>query len=521
MNNIKLNEAANVSSLSRDSKGKKWEDYDTIVCLDGTVINMQKLIFEQAKAKAALIHLENMFATFANKLEPVYTFHIETQATDGVHLLINPQFTNSLTFEEKVFLMAHECMHCVLDHMRRGKQANHDPEQSNIAADYEVNQTLVDIGLFQDATIKKLHGLIDSKYSGWSYEHIYDDKPKMPNMPKQSQGGQGGQGQQGSNQGNSGNGGDNSNGQNQQNQNGQGSQNQGGQGQSQQDGRGEGNQGVVRPEDCAPLGSGNQTCPMPGGFVDPKEGNNIADAEGYATGPTSADAISSDWKNAATKEAQKHQGRGTVKGLCEKILGIWLTGTDWKKKFRKIIGRSLNTQDRRQAFANKNKLASFNSISRTDKDKYDCVDYITIFADVSGSISDEELRYMLSEVYQIAWQFKPEVLVLCQFADQIVDKQVFKSFDEYKRYSKIATKKGSGGTDIKCGWDLMRTDKIFKHSSSELVIIITDGYLEQYKRDTKKMNNLCWAVVDNTSFQLKYPDARTSVVYLTHKDLKK
>ena len=31
----------------RDSKGKKWEDYDTILCPDGEIIDMQKLLEEQ------------------------------------------------------------------------------------------------------------------------------------------------------------------------------------------------------------------------------------------------------------------------------------------------------------------------------------------------------------------------------------------------------------------------------------------------------------------------------------------
>lgn len=168
------------SRLGRDRNGKRWEDYDTIKCPNGEIIDMNALTQEQAKAKAALIHLEPMFAQFANILKIVYTFHIKTQATDGYHLFVNPQFTAKLTFEEKVFVMAHECMHCVLDHMRRGRQAGHDHKKSNIAADYEVNQTLVELGLFKEATIRKIRGLIDKKYANWSYERIYDDNPQGP-----------------------------------------------------------------------------------------------------------------------------------------------------------------------------------------------------------------------------------------------------------------------------------------------------------------------------------------------------
>ena len=39
----------------RDKNGKKWEDYDTIVCPDGEIIDMQKLLDDQNRAKAALL----------------------------------------------------------------------------------------------------------------------------------------------------------------------------------------------------------------------------------------------------------------------------------------------------------------------------------------------------------------------------------------------------------------------------------------------------------------------------------
>jgi predicted metal-dependent peptidase len=197
--------------LGRDSSGKRWEDYETIKCPDGQIIDMDKLIQEQAKARAALVHLEPMFAAFVNKLNIVYTFHIKTQATDGCHLFVNPQFTANLAFEEKVFVMAHECMHCLLDHLRRGKSAGHEHFKSNIAADYEVNQTLVDLGLFKDSTIKRIGALLNPKYSGWAFERIYNDNPggqgnqnnnnsKEAQQAEKNQGDPGGQGNKNSNQ---------------------------------------------------------------------------------------------------------------------------------------------------------------------------------------------------------------------------------------------------------------------------------------------------------------------------------
>lgn len=205
----------NVSWMGNDGNGKKWEDYDTIKCPDGQIIDMVKLIDEQYRAKAALVHIIPWFDGIINKLRVIYTFHIDTQATDGYNLFINPQFTYNLDLTGKVFVMAHELIHCLLNHMRRG--AKHDPERSNVAADYEVNSYIDDIGLIKPAVMQKLGALYDNKYSGLGYETIYDMNPPGPNdsmQPDKSQQQQAQKNQQqdkGQGQGQSGSGGGGSN----------------------------------------------------------------------------------------------------------------------------------------------------------------------------------------------------------------------------------------------------------------------------------------------------------------------
>lgn len=167
-----------------DANGKRWEDYDTIKCPDGQIIDMQQLLDDQQRAKAALCHILPWFQGFVGKLRHIYTFRVSTQATDGKSIFINPQFTYNLDLTGKVFVMAHEIMHCVLNHLRRGK--GHDPEKSNIAADYEVNITLEELGLIKAATMQKIGALYDKKYSGWGYEKIYDDNPSGPSNDSMS-----------------------------------------------------------------------------------------------------------------------------------------------------------------------------------------------------------------------------------------------------------------------------------------------------------------------------------------------
>lgn len=206
-----INEAGpngDVSWMGKDANGKRWEDYDTIVCPNGQVIDMNKLLDDQQRAIAGLVHIMPFFQGFIGKLRPVYTFKVKTQATDGFNLFINPQFTYNLDMTQKVFVLAHEIMHCVLNHMRRGK--NHDSEKSNIAADYEVNCWIDEVGLIRAATMQKMGALYDKKYSGWGYEKIYADSPSGSNdsmdnskQSKDAQNQQNQQGQQGSSGGNS------------------------------------------------------------------------------------------------------------------------------------------------------------------------------------------------------------------------------------------------------------------------------------------------------------------------------
>lgn len=183
MNEIKnINEAGpngNVSWMGTDGSGKRWEDYETIKCPNGQVIDMEKLLDEQQRAKAALVHIIPWFGGIINKLRIIYTFHVDTQATDGYNLFVNPQFTYNLDLTGKVFVMAHELIHCLLNHMRRG--ANHEPNRSNIAADYEVNSYIDDIGLIKPAVMQKIGAYYDKKYSGLGYETIYDMNPPGTN----------------------------------------------------------------------------------------------------------------------------------------------------------------------------------------------------------------------------------------------------------------------------------------------------------------------------------------------------
>ena len=94
-----------------------------------------------------------------------------TAATDGRHLYYNTQFFSKMTTKEIEFVIAHEILHCVFDHIKR--REDREPQLHNIACDYIVNNTLMDQNIGEKP--KGIDIFQDYKYSGWSSEAVYDD----------------------------------------------------------------------------------------------------------------------------------------------------------------------------------------------------------------------------------------------------------------------------------------------------------------------------------------------------------
>jgi predicted metal-dependent peptidase len=97
---------------------------------------------------------------------------LPTAATDGRNIYFNREFFTPLTVKQVEFVIAHEILHAVFDHM--GRREGRDPKIFNIACDFAVNGQIVRdrIGDHNLPDIKIFH---DSKYYGWSAEQVYDE----------------------------------------------------------------------------------------------------------------------------------------------------------------------------------------------------------------------------------------------------------------------------------------------------------------------------------------------------------
>lgn len=94
-----------------------------------------------------------------------------TAATDGRHLYFNREFFDKLTVKEVEFVVAHEILHNVFEHMLRVE--GRDRAIWNAAADYSVNGQLVRDRIGDSPKgIKIFH---DPKHYGKSTEQVYDE----------------------------------------------------------------------------------------------------------------------------------------------------------------------------------------------------------------------------------------------------------------------------------------------------------------------------------------------------------
>jgi predicted metal-dependent peptidase len=307
---------------------------------------------------------------------------------------------------------------------------------------------------------------------------------------------------------------------------GQGQQSQGQGAGSGSGSRGSGNQGVVQPEDCIGPNSLDDVPGTAGGYIDRKTGDEIAKNEGYDKGDGgSDDQTARDWKDNALKMAKqlkqqtdKSRGGGPA-AFAARLESIYKPTKDWRKELKRVVGQAITPDDPRQAFAHKNTLVSQDRIARADKDKYDSMDYMVAMVDTSGSMSEKDIKACLGEVYGVALAKKPLKLVLMYFGSGVSKIMVFKSLTEFKKEMKAPNIAAGGGTEVEPCFRMLATDPQFRRKIADIVMIFTDGYIDQVKRNPKICKNLCWVIVDNPGFDLQYKDIKTKCVHIKKEDM--
>ncbi len=126
-------------------------------------------------ARIGLLLKQPFFGNLATRLTLINADEwCSTAATDGQKFYYNSRFVMMLRPKEVEFLVGHEVLHVVYDHI--GRRDNRDPQIWNIADDYAVNADLKrhKVGEF----ITTVPCLYEAKYDGKPAEEIYDDLMK-------------------------------------------------------------------------------------------------------------------------------------------------------------------------------------------------------------------------------------------------------------------------------------------------------------------------------------------------------
>jgi len=148
----------------------------------GIEVNIRDVRERVDVARGSVHAMNPCFGALLEYVNFIYTFDVPTQATDGTRLFINPTWTNTLTDGEIRFVMIHELLHCVFNHLKRGR--GHDKRLANIAADFEVNGAAFIDKFVNQGQLDHIGAYYAEKYTKhpdtkesdlWSYEMIYND----------------------------------------------------------------------------------------------------------------------------------------------------------------------------------------------------------------------------------------------------------------------------------------------------------------------------------------------------------
>lgn len=194
-----MNVDTNISNLILESLAagaNNFSNAEYAVGPDGKVYRTKDIINWVDYAISLLSKVDYDIASkYLSKLPIYYGFSVDTMATDGKRILINPGFVQWLldALGGKnptgiAFVLMHEIYHNLFMHMAReqaqkDKYPNH--ELANCAQDYEINYVIANHNMikgkdgslknaFNPETVQKINGLYDERFKDNTWEEIYD-----------------------------------------------------------------------------------------------------------------------------------------------------------------------------------------------------------------------------------------------------------------------------------------------------------------------------------------------------------
>jgi predicted metal-dependent peptidase len=128
------------------------------------------------RARVEMLMKAPFFGNLATRLRLVdATEWCPTAATDGKYFYYNRDFTAALQEDEVIWLMGHEIMHCVYDHMDPDRRGSRIPMLWNISNDHVINLELEQAKLGRRIRKEIIEVCYDTKFAEKTSEEIYDE----------------------------------------------------------------------------------------------------------------------------------------------------------------------------------------------------------------------------------------------------------------------------------------------------------------------------------------------------------
>ena len=319
-----------------------------------------------------------------------------TAAVDGRNLYFNTQFFNAMNNKEVEFVIAHEILHCVFDHL--GRRDDRIPRIYNIAADYIVNNLLVRDRIGEKPKLVDCYQ--DFKYDSWSSEEVYDDileeaKKNGEEFLKQL--------------------------------------------------------GELLDEHIDWEGEGDE------GQGKDKEGSGADGKESKSRPTYSKDElkkIKDEIKENMISAAQT-SGAGNVPGEIQRMIKEL---TEPKMNWREMLRQQIQSTVRNDyTFSRPSRKGQMTGAILPGMNFDETID-ICIALDMSGSIGDDQARDFLSEIKGIMDEYKDYNIKLWCFDTKVYNEQDFSADggDDLMDYEI----KGGGGTEFMVNWDYMKYNDI-------------------------------------------------------------
>jgi predicted metal-dependent peptidase len=352
--------------------------------------------------------------------QAVFTKDVTIAATDGVYMLLNPDTWFKYKLPERVFIMAHEVVHAVLNHANTfnmycnknevklvdGTVLPYDEMTMQKAADYIINAMLVEskIGTmpkgccYDPKLVTHMDQLVDA------YAKVYKAQPPQGKGKGQGpEGGGGGQGQPG-----------------------QGSFDQ-----------------VLKP----------------------------GTAEGKNPNQAAQERNEGEWKVAAAAAMEANRAQGKLSASMKRLFGDLLEPQiSWQDKIDGFFKRKLGSGSWNYRRPDKRYMSRPDRIYAPSRMGFGA-DNVVLAIDTSGSIGDKTIDLFLAEALGIIEDVKPQKLWI-MWCDAKVHR-----VDECEEYSDILTVRGKGSV----GGGGTSFVPVFEEIASmgfkpDALVYLTDGY---------------------------------------------